>query len=84
MIVLLSTYKRGGAGSKYNVPLIKEVFWVMEFDNKTILIIGLIVGGIVSLYVKNTELASAIFGGLVGYLSHGITITSDDDERLLE
>ena len=56
----------------------------MEFDNKTILIIGLILGGIVSLYVKNTELASAIFGGLVGYLSHGITIASDDDERLLE
>lgn len=56
----------------------------MNFDNKTILIIGLIIGGIVSLYVKNTELASAIFGGLVGYLSHGITITSEDDERLLE
>lgn len=41
----------------------------MTFDNKTILIIGLIVGGLLSIYIKNTELASAIFGGLVGYLS---------------
>lgn len=43
----------------------------MSFDNKSLLISGLIVGGLACIYVGNTELASAIFGGLVGYLSHG-------------
>lgn len=41
----------------------------MNFDNKTILIIGLIVGGICALYVNQHDLAYAIFGGLIGYLS---------------
>jgi len=41
----------------------------MDFDNKTLLILGLVAGGIACLYVNNTELASAIFGGLIGYLS---------------
>ena len=46
-------------------------FWlkIMNFDNKTLLIIGLIIGGVASLYTHQTELASAIFGGMVGYLS---------------
>lgn len=43
----------------------------MSFDNKSLLILGLIVGGLACIYYNNTELASAIFGGLVGYLSHG-------------
>lgn len=51
----------------------------MSFDNKTFLIIGLIAGGLVSLYVKNTELASVIFGGLIGYLSKD-TITVKHEE----
>ena len=42
--------------------------------NKTILIIGLIIGGIASLYTHQTELASAIFGGMVGYLSKDAVI----------
>lgn len=55
---------------------------IMEFNNKTLLIIGLVIGGIVSLYVNNTELASAIFGGLVGYLSHDISsIAEEVDEE---
>lgn len=41
----------------------------MEFNNKTILIIGLIAGGICSLFLNQENIASAIFGGLVGYLS---------------
>ena len=41
----------------------------MDFDNKTILITGLVIGGLLCVYVKNTELASVIFGGLIGYLS---------------
>lgn len=55
----------------------------MSFDNKTVLIIGLVVGGLFCIYSNYIDLASAIFGGLVGYLSHGITGTSsveDDDE----
>ena len=41
----------------------------MEFNNKTILILGLIIGGICSLYYNQSDLAYAIFGGLIGYLS---------------
>lgn len=41
----------------------------MVFDNKTVLIIGLVVGGLFSIYANQFEIASAIFGGLVGYLS---------------
>lgn len=41
----------------------------MNFDNKSIIIIGLVLGGMASLYTHQTELASAIFGGLVVYLS---------------
>jgi len=44
----------------------------MSFDNKTLLILGLIIGGVASLYTHQTELASAIFGGMVGYLSKDI------------
>ena len=49
-------------------------------DNKTFLIIGLIIGGLFSLYIKNTELASVIFGGLLGYLSKDtITVKKEED-----
>lgn len=40
--------------------------------NKTILIIGLLIGGLVSMYLGLENLASAIYGGLVGYLSKDI------------
>lgn len=50
----------------------------MEFDNKTILIIGLILGGMFSLYLKQENIASAIFGGLVGFLSKDIPQTVYD------
>ena len=49
-------------------------------ENKTVLIIGLVIGGLMSIYFKNTELASAIFGGLVGYLSKdSITVKREED-----
>lgn len=52
----------------------------MNFDNKTLLIVGLVIGGIASLYTHQTELASAIFGGLVGYLSKdSITLKKEDN-----
>ena len=62
-----------------------EDYKVMVFDNKTILIVGLVIGGIASLYTHQTELASAIFGGLVGYLSKDIITVQhenldEDDE----
>lgn len=53
----------------------------MSFDNKSILIVGLIIGGLASIYINNTDLASVIFGGLIGYLSHGVSsgvISSND------
>lgn len=50
----------------------------MSFDNKSLLILGLIIGGLACIYYNNTELASAIFGGLVGYLSHGASRVIDD------
>lgn len=53
----------------------------MTFDNKTFLILGLIIGGLGSLYVQNTELASVIFGGLIGYLSKDtITVKHEEEE----
>lgn len=58
----------------------------MMIDNKTILITGLVIGGVVALYLRQTEIASAIFGGLVGYLSkdvitvqHGEIEDKEDD-----
>lgn len=55
------------------------------FDNKTILIVGLVIGGIACLYVHETNIASAIFGGLVGYLSKDVLTVQhenvdEDDE----
>ena len=44
----------------------------MSMDNKSLLIIGLVVGGLACIYCNYIDLASAIFGGLVGYLSHGV------------
>lgn len=40
--------------------------------NKTVLIIGLIIGGMFALHLGIENIASAIFGGLVGYLSKDI------------
>ena len=55
----------------------------MEFTNKTILITGLIVGGICALYLNQSELAYTIFGGLIGYLSKD-TITLKNEEVSVE
>lgn len=41
----------------------------MEFNNKTLLITGLVIGGLFSLYCNQSELSYTIFGGLIGYLS---------------
>ncbi len=59
---------------------------IMSFDNKSLLILGLIIGGLACIYYNNTEWASAIFGGLVGYLSHGASgyITGADSDEDIE
>lgn len=51
---------------------------IMEFNNKTILIIGLIIGGLCSLYCNQSELSYTIFGGLIGYLSKDYVSLKED------
>lgn len=41
----------------------------MEWDNKTIVIIGLIMIAIISLYVGDKDISLSIGSGLVGFLS---------------
>ena len=61
---------------------------MFDFDNKTILIVGLIVMALVSLYCSEKDIALAIASGLVGYLSkdavtnNTITTHNIDDEDL--
>ena len=47
----------------------------MEFDNKTILIMGLIAIAIVGMIFNVKELPLAVASGLVGYLSKDANIT---------
>lgn len=54
----------------------------MEFNNKTILIIGLVIGGIGCIYVHNNELASAIFGGLIGYLAKDPYVIGNSEDTV--
>lgn len=51
----------------------------MPFNNKTVLIIGLIIGGFLSLYFSQNELAYTIFGGLIGYLSKDAVLLKEDE-----
>ncbi len=62
---------------------------MFEYDNKTILIIGLIIMAVASLSVGEKDIALAISSGLVGYLSkdnitnntiHTEPTYEDDDE----
>ena len=66
------------------VPCHHKIFCViMSFDNKTLLILGLVFGGALSLYLNQVELACTIFGGLVGYLSKD-TLTVKHEEVVSE
>lgn len=53
-------------------------------DNKTLLIAGLIVGGLASLYLNQSELAYTIFGGLIGYLSKDSITLKKEEEEVVE
>lgn len=55
----------------------------MNLDNKTILIVGLVCGGLLSLYLNQSELAYTIFGGLIGYLSKD-TITVKHENEIID
>lgn len=62
---------------------------MFEYDNKTILIIGLIIMAVASLSVGEKDIALSISSGLVGYLSKDVitnnTINNSesmDDEDL--
>ena len=41
----------------------------MEYNNKTILIVGLVICSVIALILDNHDVALAITAGLVGYLS---------------
>lgn len=41
----------------------------MVFNNKTLLILGIIIIGIITVFTGNNELGAVALGGLVGYLS---------------
>ena len=56
----------------------------MDFNNKTLLICGLVIGGIFSLYLNQSELAYTIFGGLIGYLSKDTVKLVQDIEETEE
>lgn len=57
----------------------------MDFDNKTILISGLVLGSIVAMYLRYNDIALAIVSGLVGYLSKdAITVNKNNtDEEVI-
>ena len=46
---------------------------LLHIDNKTILIVGLLLIAMISIILKEKDLALAVSGGLVGYLSKDIT-----------
>ena len=50
----------------------------MEFDNKTIIITGLIICSGIAMFLNYEDIALAIVSGLVGYLSKdGFSMSSD-------
>ena len=61
----------------------------MEFDNKTILITGLIIGAICAMLNNYEQIALALVSGLVGYLSKDANITinkqpeTEDEEDVI-
>ena len=57
----------------------------MEFNNKTILITGLVIASICAMFLNFEQIALAIVSGLVGYLSKDIvdsTLVSNDQSVL--
>ena len=53
-----------------------------DFNNKTILITGLVVASICSLFLNYQDIALAIVSGLLGYLAKDPTIINSEEESL--
>ena len=54
----------------------------MDYNNRTILITGLIIASIVAMYLSYQDIALAIVSGLVGYLSKDIVSVDPVDEQI--
>jgi len=52
----------------------------MEFNNKTLIIGGLIVASILAMYLNYEQIALTIVAGLVGYLSKDISSVNSNPE----
>lgn len=52
---------------------------MMEFNNKTILITGLIICSVCAMFLNFEQIALAIVSGLVGYLSKDIIDNNSQD-----
>lgn len=50
----------------------------MDFNNKTILISGLIIASLVAMYLNYEQIALAIVSGLVGYLSKDLPLSPEE------
>ena len=53
----------------------------MEVDNKTIIIIGVVLIGFGALWINYNDLALAVVSGLVGYLSKDAVDYTDNSTR---
>ena len=51
----------------------------MEFNNKTILITGLVVASIYALFLNNEQIALAIVSGLLGYLAKDAQVVTMEE-----
>ena len=54
---------------------------IMNINNKTILITGLLIGAIIATITHYEQLASTIFGGLIGYLAKDPVVEFIDGKR---
>lgn len=54
----------------------------MKFNNKTIIITGLVIGSIIAMYMNYEQIALAIVSGLVGYLSKDSNVKENELEEI--
>ena len=53
----------------------------MEIDNKTVIIMGVLVMGYIALYMKYNDLALAVVSGLLGYLTKETIDLIEDSKK---
>lgn len=54
----------------------------MQFNNKTIIITGLVIGSIIAMYMNYEQIALAIVSGLIGYLSKDSNVKENELEEI--